>query len=58
LWVHKKRGYLVLLRQSLDVVELEGVEPSSKQAAKVFSTRLVSVWLSGIDRPETGLSVT
>ncbi len=39
------------------LVELEGVEPSSKQAAKMFSTCLVSVWFSGTDRPETVLSV-
>jgi len=28
------------------IVELEGVEPSSKQIAEVLSTRLAACWLS------------
>ena len=38
------------------IVELEGVEPSSKQAVKLLSTCLASGWLSGADRPEAGQS--
>lgn len=34
-------------------VEPEGFEPSSKQATTMLSTRLVSVWFSTYDRPET-----
>ena len=39
-----------LSEQTQNIVELEGVEPSSKQAAKVLSTCVAFCWLSGINR--------
>ena len=43
---------LIVLR----AVELEGVEPSSKQAVKMLSTCLAFGWLSGADRPKASQS--
>lgn len=35
------------------LVELEGLEPSSKRGTNELSTCVVSTWLSGSDRQET-----
>ena len=39
----------------IHIVELEGVEPSSKQAAKVLSTCLAFSWFSGWSRQKATL---
>lgn len=54
-WGGEKRKSNGLVGSKLDLllVEMEGLEPSSKRGTNELSTCVVSTWLSGSDRQET-----
>jgi len=57
IWIESKRAELLQSSALYLFVELPGVEPGSKQAAKPLSTCLALSWLSGRNRQKATQSL-